>query len=102
MLFEQNSTSCVHSARLGSKQKIAFASPHKRIIDVRVGAEERINLVSTLDSWEFLRLIHGCVIGALIDPLFGNRQDLLVVPLDGSLDSFIALYRPEIIRADED
>ena len=38
------------------------------------------------------------LIGTLIDPLFGNRQDLLVVPLDSGLDSLVPLYRPEVIE----
>ena len=70
---------------------MALAAPYKRMRDVGVCGEEGLKFLRLVRIGKFLSDFLGHLIGAFVDALFRDRQNVLIVPLNDRLDPFFAL-----------
>ncbi len=70
--------------------------------NIRVCREERIDLLGIAGVGEFRPGFFRDLIGALVNPLFSDSQNLLIFSLDDGLDCLVALYAPELMHPEYD
>src|SRR5271165_6101871 len=88
-----------HPPRLRQKYKITIASPKEGMSDIRMRLKEAVEVIRMIDVGKLLlgRFCH--FIGTLGDAFLGDRQNLLIIPLNHSLERFFALYGSEVVHA---
>ena len=92
----------VHHAGLRLELKMALAAPYERMRDGRVCGEEGLQILRLVRIGEFLSDSLGHLKGAIVDALFRNRQNLLIVPLKDRFNFLLALYVAEMPGTGDD